>query len=147
MTLLEAQSSLSSTSMIPCRLAAGRRFRRLPKKALVSVLAFCLALGWACVGPQRAQPVRELRLVFATPPLTLDPQRHREDLTRMVLANFYEGLATFDRNLQIRPCLAVEWTNPSDAVCRLRLRRRLRVRQGAVSNAPPGKVAPFFVLT
>lgn len=87
------------------------------------------------MGRQRAQPVRELRLIFATPPLTLDPQRHREDLTHMVLANFYEGLAAFDGNLQIRPCLAVEWTNPSDTVWRFRLRQGVRFHDGTAFGA------------
>jgi len=84
---------------------------------------------------RRVQPVRELRLVFATTPLTLDPQRHREDLTRMVLANFYEGLASFDGNLQIRPCLAVEWTNPADTVWRFRLRPGVRFHDGTAFGA------------
>jgi peptide/nickel transport system substrate-binding protein len=71
-------------------------------------------------------PPRSLRLVFAGAPETLDPQRHTEDLTRMVLANFYEGLVAFDDGLQIQPRLAVEWTSPSEAVWRFRLRRGVR---------------------
>lgn len=59
---------------------------------------------------------------MAGEPDTLDPQRHQEDLTRMVLANFYEGLADFDANLQIRPRLALSWANPDELTWRFRLR-------------------------
>lgn len=82
--------------------------------------ASALAAAAGCREP--AAPERPLRLVFSQPPETLDPQRHQEDLTRAVLANFYEGLVDLDRNLQVRPRLALDWTTPSETVWRFRLR-------------------------
>lgn len=96
-----------------------------------------IALVLVAPACRREQPAesrgadRELRLVFASRPATLDPQMHQEDLTRMVLANFYECLVTFDATLGIRPRLAIEWTNPSDTVWRFRLREGVFFHDGS----------------
>jgi len=70
-------------------------------------------------------------MVLASTPVTLDPQLHSEDLTRMVLANFYESLVSLDRNLHVRPLLAVEWTNPSQTIWRFRLREGVLFHDGS----------------
>jgi peptide/nickel transport system substrate-binding protein len=97
-----------------------------------AVLASALALLLeACSGG----PERPLRLVFAAPPETLDPQRHTEDFTRAVLAHFYEGLVELDANFTPRPRLAVDWTNPSETCWRLRLRPGVRFHDGSAFGA------------
>ena len=69
-------------------------------------------------------------MLFAGSPETLDPQRHQEDLTRMVLANFYEGLVELDGNLRPRAALAVEWSSPTENVWRFRLRPGVTFHDG-----------------
>lgn len=95
-------------------------------------LGLCLHLACA---PARA-PERSLRLVFAAPPDTLDPLRHREDLTRIVLANFYETLVAFGPGFELQPRLAVRWETPSETVWRLRLRAGVRFHDGRRFGPP-----------
>lgn len=98
--------------------------------------ALLLLLVAAACGKQKQQtPAASVSLVFASPALTLDPQRHSEDQTRAILANFFEGLVELDRNLAIRPRLATDWSNPSETVWRFRLRPGVRFHDGHTLTA------------
>lgn len=61
---------------------------------------------------------------------TLDPHRHDDSVTHSVLANVYEPLVTFDREMRVVPALAVAWTNPTDLSWRFRLRPGVRFHDG-----------------
>jgi peptide/nickel transport system substrate-binding protein len=89
----------------------------------------------ACERANQKKPAATVSLVFASPALTLDPQRHSEDQTRAILANFFEGLVELDRNLEIRPKLATDWSNPSETVWRFRLRPGVRFHDGHILTA------------
>ncbi len=100
----------------------------------VSLASFLVLSSLSCA-PKAEERPRTLRIVFSQGPVCLDPQRHREDLTLAVLANFYEGLVDLDRNLQLRPRLALDWTTPSDKVWRFRLRRGVVFHDGTPFGA------------
>ncbi len=104
------------------RSAPGHRARR----------ALALALLLASCG--RA-PERTLRLVYAEAPQSLDPQRHREDVTRHVLSHFYEALVATGPGFELQPALAERWENPSERIWRLRLRSGVRFHDGTPFGA------------
>ncbi len=100
------------------------------------MLAAALPLGLASACRARVPaPTRPLRLVFAARPQALDPQRHRDETTRAVLANFYEPLIERGPSLELRPRLALEWSNPEPRVWRLRLRGGVRFHDGSPFGA------------
>ncbi len=104
--------------------------RARASRAAAGVAAAVTAAFLACSGPVREQD-RTLRIVVGGTPVTLDPQRHAEDLTRALLGNFYEGLVDFDGDLAIRPRLALTWSNPSETVWRFRLRPGVVFQDGS----------------
>lgn len=101
---------------------------------LLAVVGAVVALG-ACTEHASAGDDRPLRIAMGSPPTTLDPQLHDEAVTYMVLANVYEGLTAFDREMQVRPSLAVGWENPDDRTWRLHLRPNVHFQDGHVLNA------------
>lgn len=96
--------------------------------ALAALVVFLAAPGCRKEPPA---PSDRLRIVFAVAPETLDPQRHQEDATRSVLANFYEGLVETDETLQVRPVLATTWSNPDERTWRFQLRRAVTFHDGS----------------
>lgn len=110
---------------VPTRKAATQA---RPRTAAVT-LALLSVFGPSCRESPAPSPER-IRLVFAVAPETLDPQRHQEDVTRSVLANFYEGLVDFDGELSVYPRLAVAWSNPDERRWRFRLRRGVTFHDG-----------------
>ncbi|MBI1723530.1 MAG: hypothetical protein HYR48_06455 [Gemmatimonadetes bacterium] len=94
----------------------------------IAWLALGVALSAGCArGRPTAAP---LRIAMPTIPAGLDPHLHNEVTTFSVLGNLYEGLLTFDRDMGIRPALAVRWENPDDFTWRFHLRRGVRFHDG-----------------
>ena len=67
--------------------------------------------------------------------LTLDPHAHDDSVTHSVLANVYEPLVTFDREMRVVPALAEGWSNPSDLAWVFRLRNGVRFHDGRPFSA------------
>lgn len=98
--------------------------------ALLAAAAALLPLA-GCGERAEKAPAGRLSLVLLGGAETLDPQRNREDLTRALLHNFYEGLVELDPELNLRPALAADWSSPSDTVWRLRLREGVLFHDGS----------------
>jgi peptide/nickel transport system substrate-binding protein len=63
-------------------------------------------------------------------PLTLDPYRHDEVVTRSFLGHVYEGLVGFDAEMALVPLLARHWESPDDLTWRFGLRPGVRFHDG-----------------
>ncbi len=66
---------------------------------------------------------------------TLDPHRHDDSATHSVLANIYEPLVTFDREMGIVPALADGWGNPTELSWRFHIRPGTRFHDGRLLSA------------
>lgn len=87
--------------------------------------------------------------------LSLDPHRHDDSVTHSVLANVYEALVTFDREMRIVPALAEGWSNPTDYAWRFHLRHGVRFHDGrpltafdvkfSLERARRMKLAPYLL--
>jgi len=70
-----------------------------------------------------------------TSAIGLDPHLSDEESTHSALSHFYERLVAFGPDLDIRPELAVKWTNPSDTVWRFSLREGVLFHDGTPLTA------------
>ncbi len=101
------------------------------------VLAGSLAVTLLAGGCRRA-PEHEPRTVVigqVTSAGGLDPHLHDEESTYSALSHFYERLVAFGTDLDIRPELAVKWTNPSDTSWRFTLRDGVLFHDGTPLTA------------
>jgi peptide/nickel transport system substrate-binding protein len=101
------------------------------------VLAWSLAVA-LLAGACRRAPEPQPRIVVigqVTSAIGLDPHLHDEESTHSALSHFYERLVAFGPDLDIRPELAVQWTNPSDTVWRFTLRKGVLFHDGTPLTA------------
>lgn len=87
--------------------------------------------------------------------LTLDPHAHDDSVTHSVLANVFEPLVTFDREMRIVPALADGWSNPTDLKWVFHLREGVRFHDGrpvsardvkwSLERARRMKLAPYLL--
>ncbi len=110
-----------------------------------------------CAGhPER--PVT-LRLGYDSPPVTLDPVRHDDRVTRSILFSVLEPLVRIGPSLAVEPALADGWDTPDERTWRLHLRpgvlfhdgRPLRVADAVASirramTDPGSAVAGYLAL-
>lgn len=80
-------------------------------------------------------PSRTVVIGQVTSASGLDPHLHDEESTYSALSHFYERLVAFGPDLDIRPELAVKWTNPSDTVWRFTLREGVLFHDGTPLTA------------
>lgn len=62
--------------------------------------------------------------------LSLDPAAIAENATHSVLSNVYEGLVAFDRDMRLRPALAVGWSAVDERTWLVQIRRNARFHDG-----------------
>ncbi len=93
---------------------------------------FAALLFTACHAPR---PVPALRLGHEADVLSLDPLAVSEAATHSVLSNIYEGLATFDPAMRLRPALAAGWSTPDEHTWQIRLREGVRFHDGTILSA------------
>lgn len=98
-----------------------------PLLAAAACAVACLLAAHGCAGPESQ---RAVTIVHDGPPLTLDPNAHREIVTRSVLSNCFEGLVGFDPAMRIVPQLAASWENPDDLTWVFHLRPGVRFHNG-----------------
>ncbi len=101
------------------------------------VLAGSLAVTLLAGACRRAPELQPPTVVIGqiTSAIGLDPHLHDEESTHSALSHFYERLVAFGPDLDIRPELAVKWTNPSDTSWRFTLREGVLFHDGTPLNA------------
>jgi len=105
--------------------------RRRLRAALV-VLGACFA---SC-RPRDPVPLPEpVRLARQTPVLSLDPTES-EPRTLSALANVFEPLVAYDRDLNLVPALATRWETPDETTWDFSLRRGVTFHDGSPLDAP-----------
>ncbi len=66
---------------------------------------------------------------------TLDPHSQNESLTNAINGQVYDTLVTRDKQLGIAPALAVEWTQATPTLWRVKLRPNVKFHDGAPFGA------------
>ncbi|HEX2011582.1 MAG TPA: ABC transporter substrate-binding protein, partial [Roseateles sp.] len=92
---------------------------------------FVVGLVAAACGLQ----AQTLRWASQGDPQTMDPHSQNESMTNMVNGQVYERLTKRDRNLNIGPGLATEWSQPSPLVWRFKLRPGVKFHDGSPFTA------------
>jgi ABC-type oligopeptide transport system substrate-binding subunit len=84
---------------------------------LVAGLVFGLVVGLvSCRGGEGPSvKARELTLSVSFELTSLDPHLHNRLASYSVLQHAYEALVAADREMTIRPALAVRWENPTSS--------------------------------
>lgn len=82
-----------------------------------------------------AAQAQTLRWASQGDPQTMDPHSQNESMTNMVNGQVYERLTKRDRNLNIVPGLATEWTQTSPLVWRFKLRPGVKFHDGSTMTA------------
>ena len=95
------------------------------RKALMAVALAALAALSAC---GRKQGVFTVALNDDV--IILDPHRHDDNLTDMVLDNIYDRLLEFDPDMRLAPSLATGWDNSDDLTWRFHLRPGVAFHDG-----------------
>lgn len=96
----------------------------------ISVVA-TLAAGLLFVGGCRRETSSEiLRVGHETDVLTIDPIAASDGVTNSVLANLYEPLVAFDRDMVLGPKLAEVWETTGPTTWVLRVRAGIRFQDG-----------------
>ena len=94
---------------------------------------FSLALAGALFAA--AAHAQTLRWSSQGDPQTMDPHSQNEQMTNMMNGQVYERLTNRDRQLQIVPGLATEWTQVSPLVWRFKLRPGVKFHDGSPFTA------------
>ncbi len=95
-----------------------------------ALLAALLALAAAA-----GVPAQTLRWASQGDPLTMDPHSQNEGLTNAMNGQVYERLTRRNRQLEIVPALATEWTQTAPTTWRFKLRPGVRFHDGAPLTA------------
>jgi peptide/nickel transport system substrate-binding protein len=103
------------------------------KRRLRHLLLAAAALGLASLGS--AQAANTLRFAEANEINSMDPHAARDDFALSLLANVYEGLVRWDRDLKLEPALAERWEILSDTHWRFFLRRGVTFHDGSPFDA------------
>lgn len=124
---------------IPFSDSSRERCFPLNLRARSVILFLSTLLGWgifpACHPRGTQQAPNEVTILYDGSPLTLNPNAHREVLTRSVLANCFEGLVGFDSEMRVVPLLAASWENPDDLTWVFILRPGVRFHNGRTLDA------------
>ncbi|MCU0606634.1 MAG: ABC transporter substrate-binding protein [Candidatus Edwardsbacteria bacterium] len=99
--------------------------RRLAALGLAGLLALSCGTG----------PRRDAVVAMEDDIITLDPYLHDDSITHSVLANIYDALVAFDRELRLVPSLAERWENPDDLTWRFHLRPGVTFHDGRPLSA------------
>lgn len=85
---------------------------------------------FALLAAPQAASAKTLRYAESGEAASMDPHSMREDFTQMFLANTYETLARWDRNLKLEPALAESWEVLDPKTWRFHLRQGVTFHNG-----------------
>jgi peptide/nickel transport system substrate-binding protein len=95
----------------------------------MNLRALLLAASLALTGLPQAQ-AETFTWSFQGDIQGMDPYALNETFTIGFLGNIYEGLVRRDRDLNLEPSLATEWSNPEPNVWRFKLREDVKFHNG-----------------
>lgn len=95
------------------------------KRLFTSTVLAGLALGLAA-----GAHAQTLRWASKGDPQTMDPHSQNESMTNMMNGQVYEKLVVRDKQLGLKPSLAVSWENPSPLLWRFKLRPNVKFHDG-----------------
>jgi peptide/nickel transport system substrate-binding protein len=98
-------------------------------------LCLALALGLMLAGPALVQAAKPLVHGAASEPRSLDPYFHSETPTNSMNSNLYDGLVSFDSELNVIPALAEKWENPDNLTWVFHLRKGVKFHDGSPLTA------------
>jgi peptide/nickel transport system substrate-binding protein len=108
---------------------ASRGWQRVRAAAAGAAVAVLLASAVGC----RAQAGGSaLRIAHESDLLTLDPHASLDSATQSVLGNACEGLVTWDKDMRLRPALAITWSTVDENTWVVQLRPDVRFHDGHV---------------
>jgi hypothetical protein len=102
---------------------------------LLMLLALCAGVVGGAVGGAPAAHAQTLRWASQGDAQTMDPHSQNESLTNGMNSQVYERLTARDRQLNIVPGLASEWTQVGPLVWRFKLRPSVRFHDGSAFTA------------
>ncbi|WP_411970074.1 ABC transporter substrate-binding protein [Paucibacter sp. Y2R2-4] len=100
------------------------------RKRQENSILLAAALCWGLIAVSMPTQAQTLRWASQGDPQTMDPHSQNESMTNMVNGQVYERLTRRDRNLQIVPGLASEWTQVSPLLWRFKLRPGVKFHDG-----------------
>ncbi|MEO5735587.1 MAG: ABC transporter substrate-binding protein [Rubrivivax sp.] len=106
----------------------------MPRSRIALALGATLSLMLAIVGTTAAC-AQTLRWASQGDPLTMDPHAQNEGLTNSMNGQVYEKLVKRDRQLNLRPGLALSWQQVSPLLWRFKLRQGVRFHDGSPMTA------------
>lgn len=71
-----------------------------------------------------------IRIAHESDAMSLDPAAVQEAATHSILSNVCESLVAFDRDMILRPALALTWTTPDENTWLIQLRKGVRFHDG-----------------
>lgn len=99
-------------------------------------LSVAVVLGLAAMTAGQAHAQSVLKVLQAEGPRSMDPGGHTASVTATMLEPMYEGLVMRDKNMQIAPSLAIEWTSSEGGkVWTFKLRPGVTFHDGTPFNA------------
>ncbi len=97
------------------------------KKIIVGLIAIVLL---SCI-----VNAKTLKVGLASGALSLDPYAHNVTATNSILANVFDALISFDKDIKTHPSLAVSWSNPKPTIWLMKLREGVKFHNGSKFSA------------
>lgn len=111
-------------------------FTSLPRRRAVGAsAAFALVLALSLAATSAEVQARSLTMALASEPSSLDPQFSRTENNTQTAENMYERLIDQDRDLQVKPGLAVSWRTLDPLTWEFQLRPNVRFSDGSPMTA------------
>jgi len=105
------------------------------KRLTLGLTVFLMTAAMILAGPMAAMAEDALIHGAASEPRSLDPYFHSETPTNSMNKNIYDCLVDFDKDLNVRPALAVSWENPDNLTWVFKLRDDVKFHDGAPFTA------------
>ena len=102
---------------------------------MLMLLALCAGVVAGAVGTASTAAAQTLRWASQGDAQTMDPHSQNESLTNGMNSQVYERLTARDRQLNIVPGLATEWTQVGPLVWRFKLRPNVKFHDGSAFTA------------
>ena len=105
------------------------------KRLMLGLTVVMMAAVLVLAGPDWARTEEALIHGAASEPRSLDPYFHSETPTNSMNKNIYDCLLDFDKDLNVKPALAVSWENPDNLTWVFKLRNDVVFHDGTPFTA------------